>query len=281
DGSGNPIWTPQTDNQPSLAIGALAFSPPFTNANPDPLYDPSQTLYAGIGNFSSSGFFKLPTGGVLRTEDGGTHWKLVDGGFFQTRGLQIDALVPTAISTDGDVGSQIVLAATQQGLYRSVDGGGTWSNVSTDTNPPSGTGTGLPSGNVSDLVADPVNPRQFYAAVPGKGIFRSTSTDDNVGAQWTRVDNGNLTAALANALRIRLTVSAAGSQPIYAAIVEHPQTTLSLQFTVTPGAANDTLSVPLAALANGEFQPKDIIKIGAETGTIKSVQLAAQTITLT
>ncbi|HEV3003498.1 MAG TPA: hypothetical protein VGX78_03515, partial [Pirellulales bacterium] len=265
---GNPNWTPQTDALPSLSIGAISFSPAFANAAQT--YDPSQTLYAGIGNFTSSAFKSTAgIGGVLRTTDGGTKWTLVDHGFFKDRSLQITSIVPTASSTDGTVDTQVLLAAVldlnrtdgvdQGGIYRSTDGGGTWSNISTDSNPASGTGTGLPRGSASDLVVDPGNAQQFYAAVPGQGIYRST--DD--GALWTQVNQNGIPDTLISAsTRIKLAASAAATNLVYAAIVETPQTTLSL----TASAGSSTLSVPPKdiqqfQLGDTLFQPGDTLSI--------------------
>jgi hypothetical protein len=64
--SSSPSWTPLTDHEASLSIGALALDP--TDANAD-------TLVAGVGTTSSlSGGIGGPLTGILRTTDGGSHW---------------------------------------------------------------------------------------------------------------------------------------------------------------------------------------------------------------
>jgi hypothetical protein len=60
-----PIWTPLTDQFPSLSIGALAL---------DPTDITDQTLVAGVGRYSNFGFAGGPLTGLLRTTDGGSHW---------------------------------------------------------------------------------------------------------------------------------------------------------------------------------------------------------------
>src|SRR5262245_11272578 len=66
-----PAWVQQTDPQTSLSIGALEFDPADANR---------QTLYAGIGRFSSFGRAGGRRLGLLRTVDGGNRWTIVDGG---------------------------------------------------------------------------------------------------------------------------------------------------------------------------------------------------------
>src|SRR6185295_15692161 len=58
------VWTPLTDDQPSLSIGGLSLDP--TDAT-------SQTLVAGIGRRSSFGTGGAQVG-LLRTTDGGVTW---------------------------------------------------------------------------------------------------------------------------------------------------------------------------------------------------------------
>jgi hypothetical protein len=48
-------WTPRTDDQPSLAISALAYAPSAPSI-----------IYAGTGNYDNAGSF-YPGVGVLRT----------------------------------------------------------------------------------------------------------------------------------------------------------------------------------------------------------------------
>ena len=104
DGGAN--WTPRTDDQPTLSIGALAFDPS----------DPS-TVYAGTGEGNSE-YFHLGQG-VLVSGDGGATWSIVaaevlaDIGFYR---LVVDP-------RDG----QRLIAATTGGGVVSPDGGTSWS----------------------------------------------------------------------------------------------------------------------------------------------------------
>jgi hypothetical protein len=81
------------------------------------------------------------------------------------------------------------------GVYRSVDGGNTFTPIS---------GT-LPQAGVTQLLADPTNANTFYAALGTAGIFRS----DNGGLTWVQIDNGaaNGVTTLATAQNVLLAIS--------------------------------------------------------------------------
>ncbi len=126
--------------------------------------------------------------GLYRTKDGGTTW---------TKVLGVDAntgATDVVMSSDG----RTLLAATYQrrrrefgfagsgpgsGLWRSTDGGDTWSRVT----------TGMPAGDLGRIGLDisASNPSTMYAIVeaspPGGGVYRS----DDGGATWTRKSSVN------------------------------------------------------------------------------------------
>ena len=159
----SPVWTTTTDNMPSLAISAIAISP----VN-------DKVVYAGTGNYSSAGggdVFGPGMGdnaaGIYKSTDGGATWTVINpGGIFN--GLRILRVVPTALN-----GGRTVFAATTDttlnnngaivggGVYRSNDGGKTWTRVS-------GSASGLPNVGVTDLVLNPANPDQIFAAIAGQ-----------------------------------------------------------------------------------------------------------------
>src|SRR3982074_892856 len=64
-------WTPQTDNLPSLAIGALAIAP-----------TDDTIVYAGTGEGALSGDSYFGNG-VFKSTDGGNTWFQVSGDFFE------------------------------------------------------------------------------------------------------------------------------------------------------------------------------------------------------
>ncbi len=213
----NPTWTPLTDKLGAVAVSALARSPIDLTPTDNPDDD---TIFGGTGRVSS-----LNRGlgiGVLQSTDGGATWELLGQTTFAE--LTINSIVPTSVIAPG--AGQVVLAATLDGtfsgtaphtggLFRSEDGGQTWSRIS---------GTfGLPDAGVSEVVGDPGDPDRFYAAVPGKGIFRSTID----GISWQPVTNNLPAGLVTNSKRIRLAVSPAptrptvsDSTPVFVAIID-------------------------------------------------------------
>jgi hypothetical protein len=170
----SPLWTPLTENQPTLAVGAIAFSP----------LDPTDsTLYAGTGSFTNGSFGAegLTNGGeglgVLKTTDGGDTWVLL--GTSDLAGENIRSILPTALSTPT---GQVVLAGAAGGkkqpggVFVSTDGGTSWALV------PS---TDLPTGGVRSLVQDPNNADVVYAGVIGQGVFRGQFSGG--GFTWTDI----------------------------------------------------------------------------------------------
>jgi photosystem II stability/assembly factor-like uncharacterized protein len=162
-GANGPTWTPLTDEFPSLSITDLAFDPKDATL---------QTIWAAVGRNSSSLNDGGPLIGLLKTIDGGDHWKMM--GFTTLKGQNLFRVLPTSQASGG----QVVLAAGDGGLFRSEDGGGTFKAVSDN-----GT-SGLPAGRATDLLISPTNANRFFVAVPGKGVFMN---DGNAGKTWTLV----------------------------------------------------------------------------------------------
>ncbi|MDB4988062.1 MAG: sodium/calcium exchanger 1 [Myxococcaceae bacterium] len=159
-----PTWTPLTDGQASLSIGALRMDPTNTNQ-----------LLAGIGQFSSFSGAGGPSNGLLLSTNGGTSWTPISVAPLSGRRM-------TSVAISGNV----LLAASSGGLFRSPDLGVTWTTIS------GAAASKLPAGALFDLVNDPSTAGRYYAVIQRTGVFRS----DDFGATWTNVTNGGLTAAI-------------------------------------------------------------------------------------
>jgi hypothetical protein len=181
----NPTWTPLTDQQlPALSIDSLAISPVNSNI-----------VYAGTGSWSSFGAMDGSPGvGLARSTDGGATWQVLAADTFTNQ--RIYKVVPTTLDAGNVVladargaGNSVAGFSPGGGVYRSSDGGQTFSRIS------GAPGSGLPDQFTTDLVADPSNPSRFYAAVGlpfshvatgSEGVYRS----DDCGLTWTPVNTG-------------------------------------------------------------------------------------------
>ena len=181
----SPTWRAKTDHMPTSAIGALDFD------YNDPTY---KTLWAGVGRFSSFSRLGGDRVGLYKSVDAGETWSLVNGGGvlfgknvagIAVRGNTIVIAVDIAdVFTFGNIG-----------IWRSVDGGATFTQIAVGN----GAATGLPGGVTHDLVGDRANPTRLFTAptqsagvggVPG--VYRSMDT----GATWTKVSNAAMDALL-------------------------------------------------------------------------------------
>jgi photosystem II stability/assembly factor-like uncharacterized protein len=171
DGGAN--WTPLTDGQDSLAIGALAVDPSNTNV-----------VYAGTGeaNQSCDSYYGV---GLLKTTDGGVSWTNLGAATFQNTSIAKIVVHPTIPSTlwvaNGSGASGFVCYGRFGifGVWKSIDGGTSWTQVLGSSQ------TGVNQA-VHDLLRSPNDPNTLYAAVDGSGIWRTTDG----GTSWTKLDGG-------------------------------------------------------------------------------------------
>ncbi|MFI0408276.1 WD40/YVTN/BNR-like repeat-containing protein [Actinomadura sp. 3N508] len=147
-------------------------------------------IYAGTGEAN-------PGGGSITYEGDGVY-KSTDGGRSWTRlGLRNSATI-SLIAVDPENPRRIFVAATgslfrpggERGVYRSEDGGRTWTLVLAGANDTTG---------ANSVVIDPGNPRRVWASMwdrrrkpdlrryggVGSGLFRS----DDGGSTWRRLEN--------------------------------------------------------------------------------------------
>ncbi|MBK8312982.1 MAG: SBBP repeat-containing protein [Acidobacteria bacterium] len=198
-------WRPKTDNQNSMAFGAIAFAPS------DPM-----VIYAGMGEaiFGSDSYGGY---GLLKSINGGESWNLIGESSFKGIGFSDIKINPA----NPDI---VVVAVTQAffgrgtgtdpnrtlpGLYKTANGGVTWARV-----------FNLNQTDATDLEVDPRNFNNQYAAISDifgsnslNGVYRSA----DAGTTWTRI-NAPWNTNIAQVGRIELAISPSNPNVIYSSI---------------------------------------------------------------
>ncbi|MCK9409308.1 MAG: T9SS type A sorting domain-containing protein [Bacteriovoracaceae bacterium] len=170
EGKGAQAWERMKTGFAVLAVSSIAIVP-----------NDSNTMLIGTGEvynqFSSIGGLSIRTTrgsygiGILRTSNGGVSWeKTLDWNYGELRGVQAVKIHPAF--------NHMVWAATTEGIYKSVDTGKTWVNVSD-----------IPMG--TDLVFDVLDSGVVIAAhgnlgSVGGGIYRTLDG----GKTWDQLTNG-------------------------------------------------------------------------------------------
>ncbi len=186
------VWTPVTDDQATLSIGALAIQP----GNADPA---KAVILAATGEADNSGdsYFGL---GILRSTDAGNTWTLVstaNGGALSFSGLggtrmafsTASTVVAAMATTSEGMVAGAVTANTQRGLYTSLDAGQSWTYdaiLDPGSQPTDATSA---TSVIYNAVAG-----KFFAAIRYHGFYSSPD-----GVTWTRLatqpGNGLLSSA--------------------------------------------------------------------------------------
>ncbi|MDX6530254.1 MAG: hypothetical protein QOH41_2544 [Blastocatellia bacterium] len=209
--NGGISWVPTSDNEVSLAIGALAI-------------DPSNhlVLYAGTGegNFSGDSYYG---NGVLKTTNGGASWAaLAMPTFAGTRFSRI-AVTPGT--------STRLFAATGTGVYRSTNAGVNWSLMS----------SGTPAGAMAtDVVVDSTTPTTVYAAFWGQGIYKCTNAAAGT-PSWTKLTSGLPGGTFT---RIALGISPSSPLTVYALIADNAYTVNGFFRTTNGGNSWSAIALP-------------------------------------
>ncbi len=204
-----PTWLHLTDDQASQAIGALEFDPT------DLTY---RTLVAGPGTFSAYGDGG-DLSGLLRTTDGGATWKRLTGKGVMV-GKSISGLAPRGRFLVAAVSFASPLTFSNLGIFRSADGGQTFTQISQGN----GRTTGLPGGVTYDLAGDPTQPKRLFTSVIAadevggrNGIYRS----DNTGATWSKVSSPAVDAFLKSDATVNVKLAVGRHNEVYAAIANN------------------------------------------------------------
>ena len=195
-------WTPIFDEQPSYSIGCITLDP--TNPN---------VVWVGTGENNSQRSVAFGDG-VYKSLDGGQNWENV--GLASSEHIGMITIDPRDTDTVY-VAAQGPLwnAGGDRGLYKTTDGGATWTLV-LEISPDTG---------VNEVYLDPRDPDTLYASAyqrrrrvwalldggPESAIYKST----DAGATWRKVEEGLPKVDMG---KIGLAVSPANPDVIYAII---------------------------------------------------------------
>jgi hypothetical protein len=179
-------WTPLIDNQPTLAVGAIAIQPQLSNPNPA-----NSLILVGTGeaNSSADSYYGL---GILRSANAGSTWTLISTDTTETHPFAGMAFSKIAFSTSNTSLAVAAAAGASEGileglaspgtanlgLYYSQDVGASW----TYANVQDGTVTTAPD-SATSVVYNAVA-GQFFAAFRYHGFYSSSD-----GINWTRLAN--------------------------------------------------------------------------------------------
>ena len=159
---GGLTWLPKTERMPSLSIGAVALDP----ANPDIVYAGTCSPFDGVGLY----FGKCR--GLYKSLDGGEVWSVMGGDIFGPRPAMpgVAASAGAAMYQIALPATNVLLLATNQGLYRSVDGGENFGANSPDFNDRQP----LLNGTFVGVAVDTTNSNVVYASQRGMGVLKSS-----------------------------------------------------------------------------------------------------------
>ena len=235
-------WRPVFDDKNIISMGMLAIAPSDTN-----------TVWAGTGEPNSRNTIE-PGAGIYKSENGGTTWTLM--GLEKTQHIGRIVVDPR----DKNVVYVAALGAAwkpnaERGLYKTVDGGKTWtmSKFISDR-----------AGFV-DVALDPRNPDVIYASSweryrtpyslnsggPGSGLWKSA----DAGKTWTEIKGNGYPEGMKG--RIGLAVAPSNPDVVYA---------LTEALSMAPTKGGYTMGK--RPEANGLYRSADAGKTWERTSTV-------------
>jgi autotransporter-associated beta strand protein len=253
---GGTSWVPLTDTQSTLSTGAIAVAPSNTNV-----------IYAGTGEADNSplAFYGR---GVLKSTNAGATWTLLGNSNFNQKTISQIAVDPT---NAGTVYAALTTAgqnttAGGTGIWKSIDGGTTWTNTTTAVN------STLP---YTDIQIDRNNPLHLLAAIGGANAASGIYVSNNGGTSWALQGGGLPTGTSLGWTRIAFAPS--NTQVIYATFTNNGNGSLLSAWTSTNGGTNWTqlTATPNFLLGQGNYastlivDPKNpaIVYAGGGSGT--------------
>ncbi len=147
---GGLTWASNTDNLPTLGVSAILIDPINTNI-----------MYIGSGDRDAG---DAPGLGILKSTNGGATWSQINNGLgnFTVGMMEMNKY-----------NSNIIIAATSSGIYKTINAGNTWVKKSSNSN------------NYKDIKYHPTDTNIVYA-VEGVVFYRST----DAGNTFTAINGG-------------------------------------------------------------------------------------------
>jgi photosystem II stability/assembly factor-like uncharacterized protein len=224
-----PKWSYLSTSFGINSIGAMALDPNDPTSN---------TIWVGTGEGNTCGSGCVHGVGLYRSTDGGDTWSAAIGtSTFGGRGIgsiAVDPRNPSVLYVSSTMGLHgyssvccsgvqriVIPGAKQWGLYKSIDGGQSWSFIHSGAATPAECGTNIsaiaanatpctPRG-VRVVVLDPTSPDTVYAASYARGVWRSTDG----GSTWSQI-KASLNSAIGTTLPwIAVTKLANGDTRMY------------------------------------------------------------------
>lgn len=171
--NGGTSWSTSTDQLSVIGCSDIAIDPSNT-----------QVLYAASGDGDAGDSYSI---GVLKSTNGGVSWNSTGLSFAPSQFVLLSRLLINPVNT------QIVIAATNDGVYRTTNGGTTWTKTLTAV--------------LKDAEFKPGDPNTVYVA--GTSFYTST----NGGVSFTAASTGLPAAAAVS--RLAIGVSAANPAYVY------------------------------------------------------------------
>ena len=169
--NGGTSWTTNTDQLSVIGCTDIAIDPTNT-----------QVMYLATGDGDAGDTYSI---GVLKSTDGGATWNTTGLTWTVNQGRTISRLLINPSNT------QIIIAATSNGIYRTTNGGTSWTQEQT--------------GNFKDAEFKPGDPTIVYAS--GTTFWKSTNSGDT----FTQITSGVPT----NSGRLAIAVTSANTAYVY------------------------------------------------------------------
>ena len=173
-------WTNISPDLPNLSTNSIAQAA----SNPDVIYVGTGEVFGGNTTF-------VRGDGIFKSTDRGVSWEILPSTVDNTDYISVNRIAVDP--TD----ENILVIATNTGIYRSVDGGVNWTE----------TYAAPLRGWVQDLQVDPNNFNIQYAGVRENGVFKST----DAGITWTKSSDG-----ISEGIRFELAVAPSNTDIVYA-----------------------------------------------------------------